>query len=117
MRLKIRTYFEDDHNESFMGIGILWLLEGIEKHGSIRKAAEEMGLSYTKAHNMLKKLESSLGFQILDRHRGGNLRSGAKLSEKGEIYLTKYRIFHNKIEEYCNREFELFWKDMEKEAF
>lgn len=100
-----------------MGVGILWLLEGIEKYGSIRKAAESMNLSYTKAHQMLKKLEVSLQIQILDRQRGGNARGGATLSESGKIYLDKYRVFHQKIEEYCNKEFELFRKEMEKESF
>lgn len=115
MKLKIRLYFEDDKNDSFMGIGILWLLEGIEKYGSIRKAAEDMHMSYTKAHSVLKKMESSLGIEVLERHKGGNARSGTTLSEAGRIYLEKYRSFQNRIEEYCNGEFDQFRKEIEKE--
>lgn len=117
MKLKIRTYFEDEQNDSFLGIGVLWLLEGIGKHGSIRKAAEVMGMSYSKAHQILKKLENTLGFPMLERHRGGNDRTGARLTEKGEKYLEKYRVFHRRIEEYCNNEFDLFRKEIEKEFF
>ena len=56
MNLKVRLYFEDDQNGSFMGIGLLWLLEGIKEQGSIRKAAQDMDMSYTKAFQILKKL-------------------------------------------------------------
>ena len=49
MNLKVRLYFEDDQNGSFMGIGLLWLLEGIKEQGSIRKAAQDMDLELTQS--------------------------------------------------------------------
>lgn len=116
MKLKIRTYFEDDSHETFMGIGLLWLLEGIEKEGSIRRAAEEMNMSYTKAHQILRKLESTTGKTFLERHKGGNDRMGTTLTPYGKKYLDLYREFNRKVEDYCRSEFEQFRKEVEKES-
>lgn len=113
MKLKTRIYFEDEEKKSFMGIGVLWLLEGIVESGSIRKAAERMNMSYTKAHNILKNLEDSLGRALLERHKGGNQRKGTELTPFGQKFLEKYGTLNRKIEEYGQAQFELFRKDME----
>jgi molybdate transport system regulatory protein len=116
MNLKIRVYFTNDNNESFMGIGIVWLLRGIEEHGSIRKAAMEMNMSYTKAYGMLKKLEKSLNQTILDRKRGGNDREGTFLTEYGKWFLLRYESFNSKIESFCKDEFDQFMKEMKEQT-
>jgi len=113
LKLKVRIYFEDDKKQSFMGVGVLWLLEGIENCGSIRQAAGEMNMSYTKAHQILKNLESSLGRKVLQRHRGGNDRSGAILTDFGKTFLTEYKKFNKKIDELSRIEFDSFLKEME----
>jgi len=115
LKLKVRIYFEDDKNHSFMGVGVLWLLEGVENCGSIRQAAGEMNMSYTKAHQILKNLENALGRKVLQRHRGGNDRSGASLTEFGEKFLCEYKKFNMKIDELSRMEFERFIKEMEIE--
>lgn len=112
MKLKIRVYISDDDNESFMGIGVLWLLQGIEKHKSIRKAAIEMDMSYTKAYKILKKLESSLGENILERQKGGNNREGTSLTTFGSWFLNRYEHFNNRIEKNCHNEYGKFLKDL-----
>jgi len=117
MKLKIRVYFEDEDKETFMGIGVLWLLEGIRKYGSIRKAAQEMNMSYTKACQILKKLESSLDRVILERQKGGNNRMGTSLTDYGEKFVMNYERFNNKVEKFCHLEFESFLSEMENYSF
>lgn len=108
MDLKIRLYIEDDKNESFMGIGVLWLLKGIENKGSIRKAAQEMNMSYTKACQILNKLEKSLDEVILERQKGGNSRVGTSLTEYGEKFMKSYENFNYEVEKFCYLEYEKF---------
>ncbi|RQW01038.1 MAG: LysR family transcriptional regulator, partial [Calditrichaeota bacterium] len=69
MNLKVRIYLENEKHSSFMGVGVLWLLEGVATCGSIRQAAGDMNMSYTKAHQILNNLEESLGRTVLERHR------------------------------------------------
>ncbi len=112
VKLKLRIYIANEKDESFMGIGVLWLLKGIEEYGSIRRAAAEMDMSYTKAFNILKRLEKSLGEAILERHKGGNSREGATITEFGRKFLDQYEEFNKKIEDYSNSQLNDFLKNI-----
>jgi len=114
MKLKIRVYIEDDEKESFMGIGVLWLLQGIEKFKSIRKAALEMDMSYTKAYKILKNLEIALKAKIFVRQRGGNNREGTTLTEYGIWFLNRYKKLNDEIELISIKEFDSFLVDLNK---
>lgn len=114
MNLKLRIYFTDDDNDTFMGVGVLWLLRGIERNGSIRKAAMEMNMSYTKAYGILKNLEKSLNCIILERKKGGNDREGTYLTEYGKWFLNRYEKLNNKVEEFCFKEFNDLIFEMEE---
>lgn len=71
---------------SLLSMGKYHLLKEIEKTGSIKKAAENLGLPYKKAHLQLKLLEERLGYKILKRERG----KGTVLTEEGKKLLELY---------------------------
>ncbi len=112
MDVKIKIYFTDDEKQ-FMGIGVYWLLLGIQKFGSIRKAAEDMHLSYVKALGMLNTLEKILNKKILNRKRGGDSREGATLTVKGEKLVSMYQTYQQKIKSFAEIEFEKFRIDFD----
>ncbi len=93
MELKSKFYLMDNDGEKFMGIGVMWLLEETAKQGSLRKAAAVLELSYSKAFSMIKKLEASLGRDVLTRRKGGQSRDGSSLTEFGKQFLTLYEEF------------------------
>ena len=80
MELDTKLYVIGSDGKKFMGIGVLWLLEEIDKSKSLRAASINMGLSYSKAYQMLKRLEESVGKPFLERKRGGANREGAELT-------------------------------------
>jgi len=110
MNVKIKIYFTAD-DKQFMGIGVYWLLLGIQKYNSIRKAAEDMNLSYAKALGMLNTLEKSLNKKILDRKRGGDSREGTKLTSEGKRLVQLYKEYQEKIKNFADIEFEKFKKE------
>ncbi len=112
MDVKLKIYFVDNAGSQFMGIGVYWLLLGIKKYGSIRKAAEEMHLSYVKALTMLNNLEKTLNKKILDRKRGGDSREGTRLTSSGEKLLELYQSYQDKVKTYAHKEFELLRSDL-----
>lgn len=114
MDLKLKIYFTDEEGDKFMGAGVLWLLQGIRRHGSIRKAAEEMRLSYTKAHTMMKKLEDALGEPVLDRRRGGDSRDGALLTDYGVAFTEAYAAFQDQLKKDGEERFEAFLEALRK---
>lgn len=91
-----------------MGIGVYWLLLGIRKHGSIRKAAGEMNLSYVKAHSMLNNLEEHLDIRILERKKGGDSRKGTVLTSDGLRLIDLYDTYQRRVKTFAEKEFEVF---------
>lgn len=108
MNVKIKIYFTDEDGKQFMGIGVYWLLVGVKKYGSIRKASEDMQLSYVKALGMLNTLEKTLSVKILNRKRGGDSREGTSLTAMGEKLVTLYEEYQVKVKSYANTEFKNF---------
>ncbi|MCK5672627.1 MAG: LysR family transcriptional regulator [Spirochaetales bacterium] len=107
MDVKIKIYFTDN-DKQFMGIGVYWLLLGIQNYGSIRRAAEDMHLSYVKALGMLNTLEKTLNKKILNRKRGGDSREGATLTSEGKKLVSMYQDYQQKIKSFAEIEFEKF---------
>ena len=60
MKPKIHVMLCDDIGERFFGEGPCRLLHRIEETGSLRAAAQAMGLSYSKALRMVKRAEKEL---------------------------------------------------------
>lgn len=107
MNVKLKIYFTDKNDKQFMGIGVYWLLIGIKKYGSIRKASEEMRLSYVKALGMLNNLESCLNKKVVLRRRGGDAREGTTLTETGENLVKQYDAYQEKVKSFAEEEFKL----------
>ncbi|WP_320130482.1 LysR family transcriptional regulator [uncultured Sphaerochaeta sp.] len=93
MELKTKLYLIDDEGEKFMGIGVLWLLQQVREQKSLRKAASELELSYSKAFAMIRNLEKNLGVAVLDRKKGGANRDGATLTPFAEAFISLYESF------------------------
>ncbi|WP_319759019.1 LysR family transcriptional regulator [Maridesulfovibrio sp.] len=81
----------------FFGYGRLLLLDRIEKCGSLKKASEELGMSYRAAWGKIKQTEQVLGFQLMERV--GSRRSGYRLTEAGRLVRDKYFEWFNKVEQ------------------
>ncbi len=80
MKLHLKVAVASDADEEFCGAGLLQLLDGIERHGSIQQAARDMGLSYVKALKILNRLERELGETLLLRRKGGASRGSTELT-------------------------------------
>ncbi|MCF0237631.1 MAG: LysR family transcriptional regulator [Sphaerochaetaceae bacterium] len=107
MTMKVKIYLEQN-DEKFMGIGVLWLLENLEKTRSLRSAAALMGISYSKAFRMIDELETALGCKVLERRKGGKDRGGAFLTSFGKGFIELYDVFQKKCKKLMDEPFEEF---------
>jgi len=105
MSPEVRLRLLDEHGHPFMGIGVLWLLDGIDRSGSLAGAARGMKLSYPKALRMVRELEEALGQPLVARERGGCQRGGAALTPFGERFRATYRAWLVRVEELAREEF------------
>lgn len=94
---KARIILVNDDDEKVFGKGPYVLLNKVKECGSLNKAAIELGMSYSKAFNVIKKCEKSMNKKFLDREIGGVKGGGSTLTEDGERVLENYEIITREI--------------------
>jgi len=92
MDLKYRIWFEEREMKVF-GYGLHNLLRYVKIFGSMNKACKAMGMSYTKASEIVSRAENMLGFEILRRTTGGSMGGGSEITEKGIEIMDRYEEF------------------------
>lgn len=93
MKLKVGIYFCDDSGEKFFGEGPYRLLRGVRDQGSLRAAALDMGMGYTKAFHIIKRAEEEFGFPLTQRTIGGKGGGGSALTPAAEELLGRYEAY------------------------
>ncbi|WP_461831748.1 winged helix-turn-helix domain-containing protein, partial [Aquifex sp.] len=63
------------------------ILKEIKDTGSIKEAANRLGISYKKTLEHIKVMEKRLGKKVVERKRG----KGAKITPEGEKLIKEYR--------------------------
>ena len=107
MKALTRLIFVDDNNDKFFGEGPYRLLRGIEESGSLRAAAINMGMSYTKALKLISNAETELGFKFTTRVVGGKSGGGSCLTDEGKKWLDRYE----KYRDACLKENERLYRE------
>ncbi len=91
MRIGYKVWL--DNNGKAFGDGPYALLRRVEKMGSLHQAAQEMGMSYSKAWRLIRTLEKRLGFPLLERKIGGQLGGGSLVTPKARLLMNHYERF------------------------
>lgn len=66
------------------------LLKKIKESGSLKSAADQLGVSYRKAWGNVEDIEKGLGFKLLERQRGGAQGGQTKLTTDGEKLIEAH---------------------------
>jgi molybdate transport repressor ModE-like protein len=109
VRLGVRLFTPE--GEKCFGPGIAELLERILREGSIRKAAGEMGMAYSRAWHVVNECEKALGFELIVRSVGGREGGGSRLTEKGAALLQDYRRLDADIKDHARKAAEALFQD------
>ena len=95
MRSVTKIQITDDNGIKFFGEGPCRLLRCVEKTGSLRAAAMEMEMAYSKACKLLKQAEANLGFSLTTRAAGGKGGGGSVLTPEGKRWLKQYEDYRD----------------------
>ena len=95
MRAVTKIQITDDNGIKFFGEGPCRLLRCVEKTGSLRAAAMEMEMAYSKACKLLKQAEVNLGFSLTTRAAGGKGGGGSVLTPEGKRWLKQYEDYRD----------------------
>ena len=88
-----------------IGTGIANLLTLIDELGSIRAAAGRMKMSYRRAWDAIRTLESNLGFNVIERTIGGARGGGSVLTSDGRVLVKQYQTLDRSIKAFSKKEF------------
>ncbi len=93
MQVKFSVYFCSDEGERFFGAGPCELLLEVERLGSLRAAAQHLGMAYTKAFSMVKRAEKEFGFAMTQRTIGGKGGGGSTITPQAKELLMRYQAY------------------------
>jgi molybdate transport system regulatory protein len=110
MKLHVKLALANRRDEEFCGAGLLQLLEGIRRHGSIQQAARDMDLSYVKALKILNRLEKELGATLLVRHKGGAVRGSTELTACARGFICDFAGLRRQVRKAADAAFKGFQK-------
>ncbi|RZB34697.1 MAG: molybdate transport system regulatory protein [Desulfobacteraceae bacterium Eth-SRB1] len=101
--IRLHLWLETD-NGLFFGSGRAQLLKNIDKYGSLKKAAENMKMSYRAAWGKVKKTEEVLGIELITKT--GTNRDGYQLTEFGKEFMEKFQTWFDRVEKSALKEAE-----------
>ncbi len=96
--------------EPVFGRGRRFLLEAIDSHGSINRAAQQVDISFRKAWGHIKVMEDRLGVKLVRRQTGGKNGGGAVLTDDARQFLKKYEALEKDIREIVDKRFQSIFK-------
>lgn len=95
IRLNYKIWLSDKAGNGILGDGKWRILKLIEEKGSLKAACSELGYTYRRTWGNLQKIEQMLGFQLLEKHRGGSEKGSTRLTIKGKKLVEAFDIFHS----------------------
>jgi molybdate transport system regulatory protein len=98
LHLKYKFWIESDENISILGEGKWLLLKTIRATGSLKAAVDQMGYAYRQTWDNLRKIESRLGFKLIEKTRGGAKGGQTVLTPKGEKLIDIYEQLYHQID-------------------
>lgn len=91
---------------TFLGYARIVLLETIQEHGSITKAAKAMKISYRHAWVLVDSMNKQAKSPLVTAATGGTGGGGARVTEEGERMIALFWKFY--------KDFQVFLKQEEK---
>ena len=97
MNLLFKLYLERK-GLYLLGPGRMELLRTVDRLGSLKKAAQELGMSYRWAWGRLKKTEQTLGVDLLAHDSGAARKKGKKLTKEAHELLAWIESIEKRME-------------------
>lgn len=96
--MRMHLWFETKEGVLF-GLGRLQLLRRVETCGSLKKAAESLGMSYRGAWGKIKTTEELIGRKLIER--ASSRRAGYHLTPFGSDIAKQFDNWYHDVESYA----------------
>ncbi|NTU89899.1 MAG: LysR family transcriptional regulator [Actinobacteria bacterium] len=102
IQVKTTIYNEESPSHGVLSMGTIALLRGVERTGSLNKAAKDMKMAYSKAWTLLRGVEENFGSPLIARDGA----RGSTLTSEGKRFIELYDGIQEEIQEYAEKLFE-----------
>ena len=107
--MKYKTFVmlmnSDDRNARGFGRGIVSLLDGIEKYGSINQATKAMNMAYSKAWKIINETEAEFGVALIKREGP----HGSRLTDEAKVMIAHYKEMVESAQQAVERVFKKYY--------
>ena len=100
--------------DAFFGPGPRQLLLAIQQRGSVARACQAVGISYSKGRGIIRRMEQELGFELVERRQGGAGGGSAGLTPKGEHFLEVFAKYESAVQDYAQSIFHDYFEEPEE---
>jgi molybdate transport system regulatory protein len=102
---RVKVWLEFD-GEFVFGLGICEILQAIERTGSMKQAAREVGQSYRHVWGRIKDVEQAHGCALVVTQVGGKDARRSTLTENARQLVTGFLALRKRMHELLEREFD-----------
>lgn len=95
VRMRLHLWLESGHG-TLLGLGRAMLLVKVKERGSLRRAAEELGMSYRAAWGKIRQAQDHLGLELVCKQGKGYV-----LTPAGEDLAAGFLRWHEAVERYA----------------
>ncbi|HNW70483.1 MAG TPA: LysR family transcriptional regulator [Bacteroidales bacterium] len=98
IRINYKLWMSSENGDAIIDDDKWQMLISIQKLGSLKAAADKENISYRKAWGDVRKMEAILGFQLVEKHRGGKSGGVTILTNEGTRLTAAYVSFHEEFQ-------------------
>jgi molybdate transport system regulatory protein len=101
---RVKVWLEIDGCYAF-GFGVTEILQAVDRAGSIKQAAADLGLSYRYVWGRIKKAEQALRRQLVEAQVGGTGTRRSSLTPEARRLLNAFLAFRSRMQQLLQDEF------------
>jgi molybdate transport system regulatory protein len=102
---RIKVWLEVRGGGYAFGLGISEILQAVDRAGSIKQAAADLGKSYRHVWGRLKEAQRALGRQLVEAQVGGQGSHRSSLTPEARRLVDAYLKFRGRMMELMPSEF------------
>jgi molybdate transport system regulatory protein len=102
---RFKVWLELDDCYAF-GRGLADILQAVDRAGSIKQAAADLGKSYRYVWGRIKEAEQTLGWQLVEAHVGGHGVQRSSLTPDARDLVAAFVAFRGKLAAFVKKEFD-----------
>jgi molybdate transport system regulatory protein len=114
IRINYKLWMSSETGDAIIDDDKWHMLISIQQLGSLKAAADKEKISYRKAWGDIRKMESILEFQLVEKHRGGKSGGVTILTDEGTRLINAYVKFRAEFQQNVDETIKKFKKDLKQ---